>query len=423
METIYNKWHITIGKLLSGGLFFWFIFLCTTVNAQEEIPQDSTGYDVGIIQIKNPPSIVDYYTYDPVLDRYVFDTKVGEFSINYPMFLTPKEYEELITKETIKNYFQEKSRAMDSEKPDEQRDILNQRSLIHIMPNRFWYEQRDLLPRYYVNSGFFETVFGSNTIDIKPSGFVEVDLGGRFTKQDNPSLSPRNRSNFSFDFDQRISVGLMGMVGTRLKVTANYDTQSSFDFQNLIKLEYIPSEDDIIQKIEVGNVSMPLNTSLIRGAQSLFGVKTELQFGRTRVTGIFSEQRSQTRGVVAEGGGTIENFEIFALDYDADRHYFLSQYFRNKYDDALKNYPLIDSRVQITRIEVWVTNRQNRINASPNDGFNNRNIIALQDLGEAQLPNLPTEHVRDFLMCQPILPQTTQITNMIPKISGQPLAI
>src|SRR5690554_3950128 len=185
----------------------------------------------------------------------------------------------------------------------------------------------------------------------------------------------------------------MGMVGTRLKVTANYDTQSSFDFQNMIKLEYIPTEDDIIQKIEVGNVSMPLNTSLIRGAQSLFGVKTELQFGRTKVTGIFSEQRSQTRGIVAEGGGTLENFELFALDYDADRHYFLSQYFRNRYDDALKNYPLIDSRVQITRIEVWVTNRQNRINASPNEGFNNRNIIALQDLGEAPLSDLPTDQV------------------------------
>src|SRR5690606_37207244 len=107
----------------------------------------------------------------------------------------------------------------------------------------------------------------------------------------------------------------------------------------------------------------------------------------------FSEQRSQTRGVVAEGGGTLENFEIFALDYDADRHYFLSQYFRNKYDDALKNYPLIDSRVQITRIEVWVTNRQNRINASPNDGFNNRNIIALQDLGEAQIQGLTDNQV------------------------------
>jgi cell surface protein SprA len=156
------------------------------------------------------------------------------------------------------------------------------------------------------------------------------------------------------------------------------------NFQNLIKLEYTPDEDDIIQKIEVGNVSMPLSNSLIRGAQSLFGVKAQLQFGKTTVTGVFSEQKSQTRSVTAQGGGTIQDFEIFGLDYDADRHFFLSQYFRNKYDEALKDYPVIRSRVQITRIEVWVTNRQNRVSTTNN---NLRNIIALQDLGESRLSN------------------------------------
>ena len=137
-----------------------------------------------------------------------------------------------------------------------------------------------------------------------------------------------------------------------------------------------------VQKIEVGNVSMPLNTSLIRGAQSLFGVKAQLQFGKTTVTGVFSEQRSQTKSVTSQGGGTVQEFELFALDYDADRHFFLSQYFRNKYDESLKNYPYINSRVQITRVEAWITNRQNRVTTTNN---NLRNIIALQDLGEAPI--------------------------------------
>src|SRR5690606_13837290 len=127
------------------------------------------------------------------------------------------------------------------------------------------------------------------------------------------------------------------------------------------------TEDDIIQKIEVGNVSMPLTNSLIRGAQSLFGVKAQFQFGKTTITGVFSEQKSQTRSVTAQGGGTIQDFELFALDYDADRHFFLSQYFRNNYDKALDRYPLIDSRVQITRIEVWITNKQNRISNTNNN--------------------------------------------------------
>jgi cell surface protein SprA len=123
-------------------------------------------------------------------------------------------------------------------------------------------------------------------------------------------------------------MSLMGKVGTRLNVNANYDTQSTFAFQNLIKLEYAPTEDDIIQKIEVGNVSMPLTNSLIRGAQSLFGVKAQLQFGKTTITGVFSEQKSQTKSVTAQGGGTIQDAEIFALDYDADRHFFLITIFQ-----------------------------------------------------------------------------------------------
>ncbi|HOD10068.1 MAG TPA: cell surface protein SprA, partial [Flavobacterium sp.] len=208
--------------------------------------------------------------------------------------------------------------------------------------------------------------------------------------QDNPAFSPRNRAQTTFDFDQRISMSLMGKVGTRLNVNANYDTESTFAFQNLIKLEYSPTEDDIIQKIEVGNVSMPLTNSLIRGAQSLFGVKAQLQFGKTTITGVFSEQKSQTRSVTSQGGGTIQDFELFALDYDADRHFFLSQFFRSKYDQALANYPFIESRVQITRMEVWVTNKQNRVNGTNN---NLRNIIALQDLGEAQLTGLQDDDV------------------------------
>ena len=355
---------------------FLLVLFCGVVSqAQvEQAAQDTvkTGFSIGKLQLKNPQSILSAYTYDPVTDRYVYTNSVDGFSINYPIILTPKEYESLVLKESMRDYFKKKVDAIDGKKEGSE------------------LAKRDLLPRYYIKSGLFESIFGSNTIDVKPTGSVEMDLGMRYTKQDNPSFSPRNRSNLSFDFDQRISMSLMGKVGTRLNVNANYDTQSTFAFQNLIKLDYAPTEDDIIQKIEVGNVSMPLNSSLIRGAQSLFGVKTQLQFGKTTITGVFSEQKSQTKSLIAQGGGTIENFEMFALDYDSDRHFFLSQYFRNRYDKSLTNYPFIDSRVQISRIEIWVTNKQNRVTATNN---NLRNIIALQDLGEGQLSGLPDNEV------------------------------
>ena len=356
-------------------IFLLVLFSSFESQAQvKEVVQDTvkTGFSIGKIQLKNPQSILAAYTYDPVTDRYVYTNSVDGFSINYPIILTPKEYEKLVLKESMRDYFKKKLDAVEGVKVGSDLD------------------KKDLLPRYYIKSGLFESIFGSNTIDVKPTGSVEMDLGMRYTKQDNPSFSPRNRSSTSFDFNQRISMSLMGKVGTRLSVNANYDTQSTFAFQNLIKLEYSPSEDDIIQKIEVGNVSLPLNSSLIRGAQSLFGVKTKLQFGKTTITGVFSEQKSKTKSVIAEGGGTIENFEMFALDYDNDRHFFLSQYFRNRYDKSLANYPFIDSRVQISRVEIWVTNKQNRVATTNN---NLRNIIALQDLGEGQLTGLPDSEI------------------------------
>ncbi|SFD06240.1 T9SS outer membrane translocon Sov/SprA [Flavobacterium phragmitis] len=352
------------------------VLLCGNVLLAQVTPatQDTTKtqFSVGKIELEDPPSVLSAYKYDPITDRYIYTNSVDGFSIDYPLILTPREYEDLVLKESRRNYFRKKMDAIDGKKTGAEA------------------AKKDLLPRYYINSSLFESIFGSNTIDVKPTGSVEMDLGLRYTKQDNPSFSPRNRSSLTFDFDQRISMSLMGKIGTRLEVNANYDTQSTFAFQNLFKLAYTPSEDDIVQKVEVGNVSMPLNSSLIRGAQSLFGVKTQLQFGRTTITGVFSEQKSQTKSIVAESGGTVQNFDLFALDYDNDRHFFLSQYFRNKYDNSLRNYPLIDSRVQITRLEVWVTNKQNRVIANNN---NLRNIIALQDLGEGQVTGVPDNEV------------------------------
>ena len=336
----------------------FYIVIALSVNftfSQDQLNEDIETTD---IELDNPPSIVESYVYDPVSDRYFFNQSVGSFNINYPIILSAEEYEELVLNESLKKYYKDKINAAEG-RLDGSEEL-----------------QKNLIPEIYVNSKLFESIFGGNTIEVVPQGSLEIDLGVLYTKQDNPSFSPRNRSNFSFDFDQRIGLSLLGKVGTRVQVNANFDTQSTFDFQNLMQIQYEPTEDDIIKKIEVGNVSMPLNSSLISGAQSLFGFKTELQFGKTRVTAVFSEQKSEAKTVVAQAGGTIEEFEFRALDYDENRHFFLSHAFRDKYNQALLNYPFVNSNIQITRTEVWVTNRNNRVE-------NVRNIVAFQDLGES----------------------------------------
>lgn len=356
----FKKWHTK-----RCSITFLVVLISMAAWSQQPVSQDSvkTGFNLGNIKAPSLSSIESKYTYDAVTNRYIFTEKIGNFNINYPIILTTEEYYALVAKESVKQYYKEKINAFEGRVEGAEE------------------AQKNLLPDLYVKSDFFKSIFGSNTIEMIPQGSVEVDLGMLFTKQDNPTFSPRNRSNFTFDFDQRISLNLTGKVGTRLQVTANYDTQSTFDFQNLIKLEFDPNveggEDSIIKKLEIGNVSMPLNSSLITGAQSLFGVKAQLQFGKTTVTGVFSEQKSESNTVVAEGGGTLEEFELFIRDYDENRHFFLAQYFRDTYDKALQTYPYINNKgLQITRIEVWVTNRSNNTE-------NVRNIVALQDIGES----------------------------------------
>ncbi|WP_408024543.1 T9SS outer membrane translocon Sov/SprA [Tenacibaculum sediminilitoris] len=311
----------------------------------------------GTLYLSNPTQKI--VTYDKALNKFMVVEKIGDYYIGTPIFMTPKEYDEYRFKNDLKEYFKEKVDATNPKKKGSEA------------------ARKNLLPKYYVNSKFFESVFGGNTVEVNPTGQINIKLGGVYQNNENPQISVENQSSFTFDFDQQISASLQAKVGKRLKVTANYDTQSTFDFQNVIKLEYSPTEDDIIRNIEAGNISMPIKNSLINGAQSLFGVKTELQFGKTYITTAFSQQNSQSKTVVAEGGATIEPFELRASDYDNDRHFFLSQYFRENYKEALENYPLINSPINITRVEVWVTNRNQNVS-------DYRSIVAFADLGESE---------------------------------------
>ena len=341
------------------------------VIASDSIPDVLLPYNFNNSQTGNlslnPPK-VDEVTFDPDTQKYVIREKIGDYYVGEPVYMSYQEYQEYRLKKDMLAHYKEKLKAVGGRTAGSED------------------AQKDLLPKYYVKSKLFESLFGGNEIEVNPQGDVQIQLGVLSQTIENPQISERNRQTTTFDFDQQISASINAKVGTRLGVTANYDTQSTFDFQNQIKLEYTPTEDDILQKIEVGNVSMPIKNSLVTGAQSLFGVKTELQFGKTSVTAVFAEQKSQTRTVAAEGGATINEFELRATDYDMDRHFFLSQAFRNNYDNALANYPLINSQINIVKVEVWITNRQ-----SSTEDF--RNIVAIADLAENNPTNIAGTNV------------------------------
>ncbi|WP_218598007.1 cell surface protein SprA [Polaribacter sp. NJDZ03] len=351
-------------------LFLAFAFIANTSYAQTDRDTDSITVKNDTLKLRynfkkeqTGGLFLDYLAekeiiFDKDLNRYVIVEKIGDYYTKTPIYLTQKEYADYRLKRDMTQYYKDKVSATNSKK----------KGSIEA--------QKDLLPTYYVKSDLFKTIFGGSEIKVTPTGSLNLKLGFIYQNTENPQLSEENRSSFTFDFDQQINASIRAQVGTRLDFTANYDTQSTFDFQNLVKIGYEPTEDDILQGIEAGNVSMPIKNSLINGAQSLFGVKTQLKFGNTNITAVFSQQNSESTTTVAEGGASIQEFQLKATDYDNDRHFFLSQYFIDNYANSLKNYPLINSQVSITRVEVWITNR----NASTEDY---RSIVALADIGES----------------------------------------
>lgn len=300
-----------------------------------------------------PSNIKTTVELDTSMQYYSVYEQVGSFDYRPATNMSFEEYSKYRQETMSKDYFRTKTEAAGGQSA---------------------VTGRGLIPKIYI-SPVFDRIFGGNFVDIRPNGIVSLSFGGRWQRTDNPSIPIRQQRNGAFDFDQQISLNLIGKIGEKLKITANWDTKASFDFENNIRIEYTGFPEEIIQKIEAGNVSMPIPSTLITGAQNLFGIKTQLRFGRLTLTTITSQQRGRTESMVFQGGVQSRPFEIRASDYDENRHFFLSHHHRSLYENALKNLPAINSGVTVTRIEVYVTNRQNNTQTL-------RNIVALMDAGE-----------------------------------------
>jgi len=310
-------------------------------------PEEPNGLYLG-----NPSNLSTEIEYDPETNQYKFQNKIGDLNYRNPSYMTFDEYQDFELKNSLQSYWKERSQSSSGIAGSE-----------------------GIIPEIYIGGKFFETIFGSNTIDIRPQGSAELIFGIMNNKTDNPTLNVRQRRTTNFDFDMKIQMNVVAKIGDKIEFRTNYNTEATFDFENKLQLKYEGKEDEIIKLIEAGNVSLPLNTSLITGNQSLFGMKAKLQFGRTMVTAVYSEQQSETSSVTVQGGAQSNDFYLTAVDYDENKHFFLSQYFRENYERSLSELPQVVSDINITRIEVWVTN----IGAAVTQ---NRNIVAFQDLGE-----------------------------------------
>lgn len=308
-------------------------------------PEDSPLF------LENPSNIKDTVEYDTETNEYIISKKIGNYDYRPSKRMSLEEYQDYQFEQNLRNYWRQKARGEDQG------------------------TQSGVLPGLRLGGQALDKVFGDNAINIIPMGSAELIFKVNINNNENPTISENLRKTTTFDFEEKIMMNVTGNIGDKIKIGVNYNTEATFDFENQTKLEYVGKEDEIIKKIEAGNVTLPLPGSLITGSQSLFGLKTELQFGKLTVTSIFSQQKGETKVIEVKGGAQTQQFELPADDYDANRHFFLSQYFRDNYEEALKELPIIKSSINISKIEVWVTNKIN-------NNEENRNILALLDIGE-----------------------------------------
>lgn len=308
--------------------------------------------------LDNPGNVTVTYELAPDGSGYYVYERVGTYDIRAPSFITREEYQRRQAAAQQRQYFRDQAL----------------RASVGPEGNR-------LVPELTINSALFRDIFGSGRVSITPNVTVLLDLSSRTNRLRNPSLSIRQQKNTFFDFVQQIQLNVDGKIGEKLKLRANYDTESTFSFENQFKVEYTGLEDDVIKTIEAGNVSLPLGGSLIQGGQNLWGIKLGMQFGPVNVAMVASQQRGITNEIILRGSSSTEQSTRSTAEYDENRHFFLSHYFRSLYEQSLSTLPLVNSPINVTRVEVYVTNR------SAASTTNNRNALGLIDLAENDTTN------------------------------------
>lgn len=323
-------------------------------KVQRTVPITHDDLRKGVADLAWPESMKPETEYDDTLNTYFVGSKMGDSFLSTPIAMTPEEYLKWTEKQEFNNFFRSKNDEIYKEKGKEKFSFTD----MHF----------DLGPA--------EKIFGPGGVRIKTQGTAELKFGATLKNIDNPSLPIRNRKTTTINFDEKINLSVNGKVGDKVNMNLNYNTDATFDFdaQNL-KLKYEGKEDEIIKLVEGGNISFPSNSSLVKGASSLFGIRTDLQFGRLKLQTVVSQKKSSTKSVASRGGVQLTPFEISAADYEENRHFFLSQHFRETYDAAMKTLPNLTTGIKINRVEIWVTNKTGNTN-------NTRNIVALTDLGE-----------------------------------------
>lgn len=338
--------------------------------------------------------------YDPATKQYYIIEKIGTRYYRTPMTFSQEEFIRMQGRQDENEYFRKRANTL------------------------FDLNRRNVKPNFGFNRDWMNRITGNGKVDIRPSGYVDIAAGYQGQNIKNPTLPERARRNGGFDFNMNAQLQVDANIGDKIKLPINYNTQSTFEFENQLKLDYQGKDDEILKQFQAGNVSFSSKGSLIPGAQSLFGVRSQLQFGKMFVTAVLANQRSQRQSLGLQGGSATQTFNLKADEYEENRHFLMAHYFRRNYNRAMSQLPLVQSNVQILRVEVWVTNRLGIVPDFQN-GSAYRDVVAFMDLGEdstakwnGRRGSLPSNDANDLYRTVVNIPGSRNSTEVQSVLSG-----
>lgn len=333
-------------------------------NHVDTIPADTLRYPIrdrygdpysqpnrNTFDLKDTAFIKRNVEYDPVTGEYYITEKIGNKYYRTPVSFRRDEFIRMQGQKDEAEYFRKRS------------------ALLTDMNRRLF------KPQFKTSNSWFNRIVGVGKVDIRPSGFVDLSAGYQGQNIKNPTLPERARRFGGLDFNMNSQLQVDASIGDKLRLPINYNTQANFEFENQLNLNYVGKDDEIVKQFQLGNVNFTTKSTYIPSAQSLFGVKTQLQFGKLFVTGVLANQRAQRQNLGLQGGTASQNFSLKADEYEENRHFLMAQYFRNRYNQAMSQLPVVNSTIQILRVEAWVTNRTGATTDT-------RDVVGLMDLGE-----------------------------------------
>lgn len=310
-----------------------------TVQRRDE-PAASAFSAPNAFFLKDPPIAQREVKLDSTGQYVIVRETIGGKDYKVPIKMPIEEYIRLRTKEDIRKNFSDLVAKEDEgkKKGNDLGELLSSFTNIDIP-----------VPANPVFS-----IFGPPRINLMISGAVDIRAAFRNTKSDQQTISAFGNTRNEPDFAQEVQINVNGTIGDKLNILADWNTQRTFEYENQLRIKYTGYEDEIVQSVEAGNVSLATSSSFVSSSSALFGIKTGFQIGPLKLTAIASQKKGQIQEKTVTGGAQEIPFEKRAWDYSKDHFFIDSNYVRYYEDFITQQIAPGDLEIKDNEFEVWV---------------------------------------------------------------------